>query len=194
MMYDDSHQISGNKVVDKAQLYSQIPRLLDRVRHVIRCKHYSIRTEHSYVEWIKRYIYFHGRQHPQDMGEQQISAFLTHLAVDRKVAASTQNQALCALVFLYRDVLKKKVGDFPDVVRAKRPANLSGGQTYICVLRNLYIYKQFIDSDYRQVIRLEGILKGTIDVRSNAATHSRSDPTRFPDIQSVDCHRFFGLP
>ena len=100
------------------------PRLLDRVRAVIRCKHYSIRTEHSYIDWIRRYIYFHNKQHPEDMGEQHISAFLTHLAVDRKVASSTQNQALCALVFLYREVLKKEIGEFENLIRAKKPRKL----------------------------------------------------------------------
>jgi integron integrase len=100
------------------------PRLLDQVRDVIRCKHYSIRTEQSYVDWIKRFIYFHNKQHPKDMGETHISAFLTHLAVDRKVASSTQNQALCALVFLYRDVIKKEVGEFENLIRAKKPPKL----------------------------------------------------------------------
>lgn len=100
------------------------PRLLDHVRNIIRCKHYSIRTEHSYVEWIKRYIYFHEKQHPGDLEEQHISAFLTHLAVERKVASSTQNQALCALVFLYREVLKKEIGEFQNLIRARRPQKL----------------------------------------------------------------------
>ncbi|NNG01371.1 MAG: integron integrase [Desulfobacteraceae bacterium] len=100
------------------------PRLLDQVRHLIRAKHYSIRTEQTYVDWIRRYILFHRKQHPDQLGEQDISRFLTHLAVDRKVAASTQNQALCALVFLYREVLDKDLGDFENVVRAKRPAKL----------------------------------------------------------------------
>jgi site-specific recombinase XerD len=100
------------------------PRLLDAVRGVIRCKHYSIRTEQSYVDWIKRYIYFHNKQHPKDLGEEHISAFLTHLAVKRKVASSTQNQALCALVFLYRQVLKKEVGEFENLIRAKKPHKL----------------------------------------------------------------------
>ncbi len=100
------------------------PRLLDRVRNVIRCKHYSIRTEHSYIEWIKRYIFFHDKQHPENLNETHISAFLTHLAVEKKVASSTQNQALCALVFLYRQVLNKEMGDFENLIRAKRPAKL----------------------------------------------------------------------
>jgi site-specific recombinase XerD len=100
------------------------PRLLDQVRGIIRCKHYSIRTEQSYVDWIKRYIYFHNEKHPKDLGEEHISAFLTHLAVKGKVASSTQNQALCALVFLYRHVLNKEIGEFENLIRAKKPHKL----------------------------------------------------------------------
>jgi site-specific recombinase XerD len=100
------------------------PRLLDQVRGVIRCKHYSIRTEQSYIDWIKRYIFFHDKQHPEQLGSRHISAFLTHLAVDRKVASSTQNQALCAIVFLYKEVLKKEPGEFEDLIRAKKPEKL----------------------------------------------------------------------
>ena len=102
----------------------QKPRLLDQVRHVIRCKHYSIRTEQSYVSWIKRFIYFHDRRHPKDLGERHISAFLTNLAVQRKVASSTQNQALCAIIFLYKEVIKKDIGQLDDLIRAKRPSKL----------------------------------------------------------------------
>src|SRR5207302_5031870 len=83
------------------------PKLLDQVRDVIRRKHFSIRTEQTYVEWIKRYIFFHGKRHPNEMAEAEITAFLTHLARAGKVAASTQNQALSALLFLYREVLQK---------------------------------------------------------------------------------------
>jgi integrase len=100
------------------------PRLLDQVRDVIRSKHYSIRTEQAYIDWIKRYIYFHDKKHPEVMSETHISAFLTHLAVERKVASSTQNQALCALVFLYREVLQKDLGNFDNLVRAKMPTKL----------------------------------------------------------------------
>ena len=96
------------------------PRLLDQVRDVIRCKHYSIRTEQTYLEWIKRFIYFNNRKHPKDLGTTHISAFLTHLAVQRKVAGSTQNQALCALVFLYKEIIKKDIGQLDDLIRAKR--------------------------------------------------------------------------
>jgi integron integrase len=102
----------------------QPPRLLDQVRNAIRVRHYSIRTEEAYVQWIKRYIYFHEKRHPKDMGETHVNQFLSHLAVKGRVAASTQNQALCALVFLYRHVLQKELGAFGDIVRARRPARL----------------------------------------------------------------------
>ncbi|MDD4429692.1 MAG: phage integrase N-terminal SAM-like domain-containing protein, partial [Paludibacter sp.] len=102
----------------------QKPRLLDQVRNVIRCKHYSIRTEQSYIDWIKRYIFFHDKQHPEQLGPGRISAFFSHLAVDRKVASLTQNQALCALVFLYKEVIKKDPGEFGDLIRAKKPEKL----------------------------------------------------------------------
>ena len=81
------------------------PRLLARVRDKIRLKHYSIRTEHVYVDWIKRFIWFHGKRHPVDLGPNEVEAFLTDLAVARGVAASTQNQAKSALLFLYKEVL-----------------------------------------------------------------------------------------
>ncbi len=81
------------------------PKLLDQVRDVIRRKHYSIRTEQAYIDWIKRFIIYHGKRHPGEMGEEEVAEFLTHLARDLNVAASTQNQALSALLFLYREVL-----------------------------------------------------------------------------------------
>ncbi len=81
------------------------PKLLDRMQDRIRIKHYSIRTERSYLKWAKKYILFHNKRHPKDMGAEEIESFLRHLAVNRKVAASTQNQAFCALIFLYREVL-----------------------------------------------------------------------------------------
>ncbi|MEO1367972.1 MAG: phage integrase N-terminal SAM-like domain-containing protein, partial [Acidobacteriota bacterium] len=85
---------------------TQPPRLLDEVRAQLRVLHRSRRTEKSYVGWIRRYIRFHGTRHPKDMAEKEVSAFLTHLADQRKVSASTQRQALCALIFLYKEVLK----------------------------------------------------------------------------------------
>ena len=104
---------------------AQRPRkLLDQVRDALRLKHYSIRTENSYVAWIRRYILFHNKQHPRDMGSAEIEAFLTHLAVNEKVAASTQNQAFSALLFLYREVLKKDLEFTIDSIRAKKPKRL----------------------------------------------------------------------
>jgi integron integrase len=99
----------------------QRPRkLLDRVRDVIRAKHYSYRTEETYVQWIRRYILFHNKRHPSEMGCEEVNAFLTHLAVEDRVAASTQNQALCAILFLYREVLRQEIGLELNAVRAKR--------------------------------------------------------------------------
>ena len=100
------------------------PKLLDQLRTAIRVRHYSLRTEEVYVHWVKRYIYFHGKRHPKNLNEEHVTRFLSHLAVERKVAASTQNQALCALVFLYRHVLQKELGAFGDIVRARRPTRL----------------------------------------------------------------------
>jgi integron integrase len=100
------------------------PRLLDRVRHAIRARHYSLRTEEAYVAWIRRYILFHKKRHPMEMGETEINAFVTHLAVDEGVGSSTQTQALSALLFLYRHVLAKELPDLDKVVRAKRPGRL----------------------------------------------------------------------
>ncbi len=100
------------------------PRLLDRLRAAIRARHYSLRTEEAYVAWVRRYVLFHGKRHPDEMGEAEINAFLTDLAVKKKVSASTQNQALSALLFLYRDLLGKSVESLGDVVRARRPERL----------------------------------------------------------------------
>jgi len=100
------------------------PRLLDRVRTALRSRHYSRRTEEAYVAWIRRYILFHGKRHPMEMGAPEITRFLSFLAVDGKVAASTQNQALSALLFLYREVLELDVPWLDGLVRAKRPERL----------------------------------------------------------------------
>lgn len=100
------------------------PRLLDQVRELIRIRHYSIRTEQAYVQWIKRFILFHNKRHPLEMGADEVTAFLSHLAVKRNVAASTQNQALNAILFLYRDVLRCTLPWLDGVQRAKKPQRL----------------------------------------------------------------------
>jgi integron integrase len=99
-------------------------KFLDEVRRALQLRHYSIRTEQTYLDWIRQFILFHNKRHPEDMGEAEISAFLTHLAADRQVAASTQNQALSALLFLYQQFLQRKLGFLDNVERAKRPAKL----------------------------------------------------------------------
>jgi integron integrase len=100
------------------------PRLLDQVRAAIRTKHYSPKTEEAYVGWTRQFILFHDKRHPIEMGETEVGQFLQHLAVNKGVAASTQNQALNALLFLYGSVLNKPFGKLPNVFRAKRPKRL----------------------------------------------------------------------
>lgn len=100
------------------------PRLLDQVRAAIRTRHYSRRTEESYVHWVKRFIFFHGKRHPREMGAPEVEAFLSHLATDRGVSASTQNQALAALLFLYREVLDVDLPWLDGIVRAKPSKHL----------------------------------------------------------------------
>jgi integron integrase len=100
------------------------PKLLDQVRTAIRARNYSIRTEQSYTSWVERFIRFHGLRHPTEMGDAEVIAYLTHLAVNRNVSANTQNQALSALVFLYKNVLGRSLGDISASVRAKKPQKL----------------------------------------------------------------------
>ncbi|MCR4303329.1 MAG: integron integrase [Gallionella sp.] len=100
------------------------PKLLDQVSDKLRVKHYSIRTEQCYIGWIKRYIYFHGKRHPKDLGARDIEAFLTHLAVQGKVAAATQNLAKSALLFLYREVLEIQLPWLDNITQAKAPKRL----------------------------------------------------------------------
>ena len=100
------------------------PRLLDQVRAAVRIRHYSRSTEQSYVQWVRRFVLFCGKRHPRDVGAAEIERFLTHLAVDGRVAASTQNQALNALVFLYREVLRTDAPVLTEIVLARRPRRL----------------------------------------------------------------------
>ncbi|MGB0954712.1 MAG: integron integrase [Panacagrimonas sp.] len=104
--------------------FQKAPRLLDQVRVAIRSRHYSRRTEESYVHWIRRFILFHDKRHPRQMGAGEVADFLSHLATQRNVAASTQNLALSAILFLYREVLRQDVPWLKDMVRAKKPQRL----------------------------------------------------------------------
>lgn len=104
---------------------SQSPKLLDQVRELLRIKHYALRTEEAYVNWIRRFILFHNKRHPRDMGTPEIRAFLAHLATEDNVAASTQNQALAALLFLYREALHQELDPLDlDAIRAQKPQRL----------------------------------------------------------------------
>lgn len=100
------------------------PRLLDQVRAKIRLRHYSLRTEEAYTGWVRRFVLFHGKRHPREMGAAEVEAFLTHLAVERHVSAATQNQAKAALLFLYKEVLGVELPWLDDIEQAKRPARL----------------------------------------------------------------------
>ena len=95
------------------------PKLLDQLRGRLRVKHYSIRTEQSYVEWVRRFVLFHGKRHPRDLGATEVEAFLTNLAVQRRVSASTQNQAKSAILFLYKEVIDKELPWLNGVVAAR---------------------------------------------------------------------------
>ena len=99
-------------------------KLLEEVRDLMRLRHYSIRTERCYCDWITRFIRYHGKRHPREMAEAEVIAFLTHLAREGNVAASTQNQALSALLFLYKEVLKEEIGWLEGVERATKPKRL----------------------------------------------------------------------
>jgi integron integrase len=103
---------------------SDKPRLLDQVRDAVRVRHYSYRTEEQYVLWVRRYILFHGKRHPLDLGAVEVEAFLSSLAVNGNVAAATQNQALAAVLFLYRHVLKQELPWLNNIVRARKPRRL----------------------------------------------------------------------
>jgi integron integrase len=112
------------RIVPGQPMPASSPKLLDRVRDAIRARHYSIRTEEAYVAWVRRFIVFHSKRHPAEMGEAEVNEFLTHLAVKQNVAASTQNQALSAILFLYQVVLERALDSVEGVVRAKKPVRL----------------------------------------------------------------------
>ena len=100
------------------------PKLLDQLRDKLRVKHYSVRTETQYLQWVKRFILYHGKRHPREMGAVEVEAFLTHLATAGQVSASTQNQAVSALLFLYREILGIQLPWLDNVIRAKKPQRL----------------------------------------------------------------------
>jgi integron integrase len=138
-------------------MHQSLQTLLDHTRDVLRLKHYSIRTEQSYLDWIKRYYLFHG-QHPAEMGTPEIEAFLTDLAVKRRVAASTQNQALSALLFLYQEVLQVKLDARIDSIRAQKgkrlPTVLTKEETFSIIGRMSGVYQLMAKLLYGSGLRL----------------------------------------
>jgi integron integrase len=128
----------------------QIGPLLDRVRHLIRLKHYSIRTEKSYLPWVEKYLRFHHSRDPKEMGGKEIEAYLSHLAVNLKVSASTQNQAFNALLFLYREVLKQQLGESIDAIRAKEPQHRPTVMTRDETMRLI----EAVPTDYQLPVKL----------------------------------------
>ncbi len=144
-------------------------KLLEQVQDTIRLKHYSYQTEKTYIYWIRRYILFHNKRHPKDMGGTDIEAFLTHLAVNEKVAASTQNQALHAILFLYREVMKQELDLKVDAVRAKKskylPTVLIKEETMAIIQQLSGVYQLVIKLLYGTGLRLtEGLQLRVKDV------------------------------
>jgi integron integrase len=156
-------QGAGIDIRGEHQMEEPRPRkLLDQVRDMMRLKHYSYRTEESYVQWIRRYILFHNKRHPQEMGATEIEAFLTHLAVQEQVAASTQNQAFSAVLFLYNSVLKLELDRPVDALRARRsqtlPTVLTQTEVMQVINRLSGVYQLVIKLLYGSGLRLtEGL-------------------------------------
>jgi integron integrase len=151
-------------------------KLLDQVRDTLRLKQYAYRTEETYILWIRQYILFHNKRHPAEMGRPEVEAFLTHLAVDKKVAASTQNQALSAILFLYRYILKIELTDI-DAVRARQSRNLP---TVLTPQEVRTIIAQ-MDGTYRLIIQL---LYGT-GMRMSEALSLRTKDLDFSQQQII---------
>lgn len=177
------------------------PRLLDRVRDACRVRHYSIRTEDAYADWIRRFILFHHKKHPGDMGAPEINQFLTHLAVEGHVAASTQNQAFSALLFLYRKVLQSDPGRIEGAIRARRPKRLPVVLTrpevrlvlaqlsdpYLLIARLLYGAGLRLLECLRLRVKELDFARGEITVRHGKGAKDRR--TMLPDCLKADLAR-----
>lgn len=124
MLLERKGSLNGEVVRKIISPNNQKLKLLDQVRITLRTNHYSRKTEESYVNWIKRFVLFNNKRHPNELSEGEIKKYLEHLAVKQHVSSSTQNQALCAIIFLYKKVLKKKLGDFGELIWAKKSKRL----------------------------------------------------------------------
>ncbi|NTU53765.1 MAG: integron integrase [Chlorobiaceae bacterium] len=122
MFADSDNPLQISATSREVQTHS--PKLLESLRQALFVRHYSNRTTDTCCSWVKRYVHFHNLRHPKEMGEQEINAYLTHLAVAEKLSSSTQNQALSVLLFLYRHVIGKEIGDIENVIRARKPVRL----------------------------------------------------------------------
>jgi len=202
----DSHQTAP---VTAQPHQSSDPRFLDQVANACRVKHLAHRTEQSYVSWVKRFILFHNERHPQGMGPAEVRAFLTHLAVNRKVSASTQNQALNAIVFMYREVVRRDPGEFGEFDRAKRTkrlptvltrdevkrvlAHLDG--TYGLMARLLYGTGMRLMECVRLRIKDVDFARGTITVRSGKGDKDRATilPESLREVLHAHIERLSGV-
>lgn len=152
---------------------NQSSTLLGRVREVIRYKHYSIRTERCYVEWVRRFVAFHGRRHPREMGAEEVRAFLGHLAADLQVAASKHQQALSALLFLYREVLGIDLPWLTNLDRPKKPKRTPVVLSRGGIERRHHTHEQALQRAIKVAVGLAGIAKpaSTHTLRHSFATH-----------------------